>query len=53
MVKTMYGNPQTAWPVNFSCVKKKSRVTLFRQPGYLELLKTRGFPSPAHTGFGF
>jgi hypothetical protein len=30
----------------------KSRVTRFRQPGYL-ILETRGFPSPPCGGFGF
>jgi hypothetical protein len=32
-------------------LKKKSRGTLSRQPGCL-WLKTRGFPSPPHDGFG-
>jgi hypothetical protein len=26
---------------------------LGRQPGYLNQLETRGFPSPTHAGFGF
>lgn len=30
---------------------KKSRVAIKQQPGYL--IKTRGFPSPNHLGFGF
>jgi len=32
-------------------MNKKAGRTFFRQPGYL--LKTRGFPSPDCSGFGF
>jgi hypothetical protein len=36
-------------------LKIKIRVARFllRQPGYLDLKETRGFPSPTHAGFGF
>jgi hypothetical protein len=38
-----------------SCKRKAGRPFIFlRQPGYLLLKKEiRGFPSPAHAGFGF
>jgi hypothetical protein len=66
-IKAFFSTPPYAAIPSFrtllwKAVKTKNRATFSRQPGYLKFLsgnpairrwRTRGFPSPDYSGFGF